>query len=127
MNSRSLLLVVLIIFYLLVSINSFAANIKGKVTDASDQSALTGVVINIKKTAKNTQTDLDGNYTLEGLEDGTYEVVFSYITYIQQVQTVKIKDNQDVTLNIKLKPEGKELQEVNVRTNRITNTENATS
>lgn len=126
MNSRSLLLVALIIFYLLVSINSFAARISGKVTDANDATGLTGVVINIKNTAKNTQTDLDGNYTLEGLEDGSYEIVFSYITYVQQVQTVKIKDNQDITLNIKLKPEGKELQEVNVRTNRITNTENAT-
>jgi outer membrane receptor protein involved in Fe transport len=103
----------------------FAAKISGTVKDAADNSALSGVVINIKGTAKGAVTDLDGNYEFKDVADGEYVLVFSMMTYDKLEKTVTVKDNKDVIVDISLKGEKKELKSVNVAQSRITRTENA--
>ncbi|MEI8280385.1 MAG: carboxypeptidase-like regulatory domain-containing protein, partial [Bacteroidota bacterium] len=107
------------------SIQSFAANIKGTVKEQGNGAPLIGVTIAIKNTDKGVQTDMDGKYQISDLPNGTYELTFSYITFASQSHTVTIKNNNDVVLDISLKPEGQELKTVSVKSNRVTHTENA--
>lgn len=108
----------------LVSINAFAAKITGVVIDEKKE-PLIGVVVILKNTDKGAQTDPDGKFEIAGVEDGTYEVLFTMLTYKKVLKTVTIIKDQDVALEIVMKEEGKNLSEVTVKSNKITNTENA--
>jgi TonB-linked SusC/RagA family outer membrane protein len=59
-----------------------AQTIRGKVTDANN-SPLIGVTIMLQNTSKGTTTDIDGNYSFEGVATGN-TVVFSYVGYKSQ-------------------------------------------
>lgn len=73
-------LLVLLVFTLAVSNNSFAQErvITGKVTSSEDGSSLPGVNVVIKGTTNGTVTDIDGNYKLSVPEEGG-TLVFSFI------------------------------------------------
>jgi outer membrane receptor protein involved in Fe transport len=108
----------------LVAAFSYAATIKGKVKDASDQEPLIGVTVNIKNTNKVASTDENGEYVIENVADGKYELVFSYITYTELVKTVTVA-GKDVILDVSMASDKKQLKEVTVSRFRVTNTENA--
>lgn len=120
---RTILFFILLLFFSIVSIYSFAGTIKGTVTDAANGTPLSGVIVNIKNTDKGIPTDIDGNYEFTDLADGNYELVFSFITYTKQTLPATIKGNNIVTLNVKLKAEGSELKTVTVQSGRVTHTE----
>ena len=46
--------------------------------------------------------DLDGNYSLEGLAPGTYDVVGSFIGYTPVTESVTITGNEVVIVNFNL-------------------------
>src|SRR3569833_514515 len=75
---------VLVLFLCLFITPAFAQNVtvKGKVTDAADNSALIGVTVNVKGTTNGTQTDVNGNYSISAPSNAT--LVFSYIGYTTQ-------------------------------------------
>jgi hypothetical protein len=116
------------LIFFFVYADSFAANISGTingtVTDAKSD-PLTGVVVAITATSKGAVTDFDGKYEIKGLENGTYEIVFTYPTYKTYKQSITITGNQDVVLNMKMYPETTELKGTEIKAIRITNTENS--
>lgn len=124
MRKQRFITFLLVCIYILVSINAFAAKISGTVTDEKKE-PLIGVVVIIKNTDKGAQTDADGKFEIANIEDGTYEIVFSMLTYKKVLKTITVFKGQDVTVDIVLKEEGKNLSEVTVKSNKITNTENA--
>ncbi|MGB7394628.1 MAG: carboxypeptidase-like regulatory domain-containing protein, partial [Pricia sp.] len=72
-----------------------AQEVSGTVSDATGP--LPGASVLVKGTTNGTQTDFDGNYTLDGVpEDGT--LVFSYIGYAAQEIPVGGQTTIDVTL-----------------------------
>ncbi|WP_431198844.1 SusC/RagA family TonB-linked outer membrane protein [Mucilaginibacter sp. P19] len=73
----------------LLSLHTMAqVKISGKVTDAKDNSALPGVSIKIKGTQGGTQTDLNGNYTIQ-VTSVKPVLIFSYTGYAsQEISTV---------------------------------------
>ena len=73
----------------------FAQTVKGVVSDAT--SPLPQVNVNIKGTTVNTITDLDGNFTLNNVDDNAV-LVFSYIGFKNQEIPVSGKSNILVTL-----------------------------
>jgi len=120
---RNMNRLLLTFFLSIISLSVFAGNIKGKVTDASTGSPLSGVVVSIKNTDKGLQTNENGEYEFSNIANGSYELVFTYITYKKQALPVSV--NGDALVNVKLQPEGNELKDVTVKTSRITRTENA--
>ena len=98
-----LMLVLLAVFF---AQTTFAQEkqLSGTVTDDSGVPLL-GVNIIIKGTSQGTQTDFDGNYTLEASEGQT--LVFSYVGYTESEQIVGPGNTLNVTL-----VEGEALNEV---------------
>lgn len=70
------------------------AEIKGKVTDAETGEELIGATVQIAGTTKGAAADLDGNYSILGIEPGTYTIVCNYISYESDSVTVVVKEGQ---------------------------------
>lgn len=66
--------------------------IRGKMTDAQTGETLIGANVVIKDPYKGAMADIDGNYSLEGLAPGTYEVTGSFIGYTPISETVEVGD-----------------------------------
>ncbi len=92
----------LLFFYLISVSYVFGQNIKvsGTVTDASDQGPLIGVAVNVKGGTAATQTNVDGNFTIDVPANGT--LVFSYIGYATKEVAVNNQTNINVTLSFGL-------------------------
>ena len=78
--------------------------LKGQVVDTNSGEALTGVKINVQGTDASAYTDFEGNFSLQGLEPGIYELNTSFISY--QDKTLKdvkleISDKNQVTIKMK--------------------------
>ncbi|MBB3695987.1 SusC/RagA family TonB-linked outer membrane protein [Flammeovirga yaeyamensis] len=103
------------IFLMLTSIILFSAgasyaqerNIKGTVTDASDNAPLPGVNILIKGTTQGAVTDFDGNFEVQ-VEEGQDVLVFSFIGY----ETTEFNIANSSEVKISLAPDAEELDEV---------------
>ncbi len=66
-----------------------------------------GVTIQVKGTATGTVTDIDGNFSLT-VPDGNSTLVVSYVGYVSQ----EIQVNNRATINVRLQPDTKSLEEV---------------
>ncbi|MDR0873297.1 MAG: TonB-dependent receptor [Prevotellaceae bacterium] len=95
-------------FLLLASLSlSFAQyKVSGVIIDADDNQPLVGVAVVIQGTTTGTETDLDGNYSLDVLEGKS--VVISYMGY--ESQTKKVTGSG--TINVKMTLNVNELDEV---------------
>src|SRR5680860_174445 len=83
-----------------------AQTVSGTVSDAS-AGPLPGANVLVKGTTNGTQTDFDGNYTLDDVaNDAT--LVFSYIGY----KTVEISVNNQSTIDVTLQEDAAQLEEV---------------
>lgn len=102
----------LLLCCLLLSSNSFANFLRGQLVDTKGE-PLAFASIYIKGTTKGTSTNIDGFYALL-LDEGEYEIVFQYVGYQTQQQTIKM-GKEDQTLNITLELLAESLQEVVVK------------
>ena len=82
-----------------------AQTVSGTVSDANGP--LPGASVLVKGTTNGTQTDFDGNYTLNNI-DGAATLVFSYIGY----KTVERAVNGQSTINVTLEEDAQALDEV---------------
>ena len=82
-----------------------AQTVSGTVSDANGP--LPGASVLVKGTTNGTQTDFDGNFTLNNVED-TATLVFSYIGY----KTVEIAVNGQSTINVTMEEDAQALDEV---------------
>lgn len=125
MRNKLYLTFILVGIYILLSFNSFAAKVFGVVRDEKNE-PLIGAVVVLKGLEKGTQTDIDGKYEFDNVEDGTYEIVFSMVTYKKVLKTITVLKGKDVEMDAVLKEEGNnKLTEVTVKSTKTTNTENA--
>lgn len=110
---------------ILLSANVFAGTIKGTVTDAKNNSPLSGVVIAVTGSGRGAVTDFDGKFEITDIPAGTYEVVISYTSYNTYKQTVTIADGQEIIFDRPMSPENTELKGQTIKGAKITSTENA--
>jgi len=80
--------------------------VSGTVTDASDGSPLPGVNVLVQGTTNGTQTDFDGNYSIEAAVGDV--LVFSYIG--TRTQSVTVGDSS--TINVAMEEDASQLDEV---------------
>ena len=91
--------------------------IKGAVKDKQSNVAIIGANILITGTNVGTSTDLDGNYILEGLKPGIYNIQVSYIGYeLQSLSEIEVQGARPTTLNFELSESINQLNEVVVKT-----------
>lgn len=85
--------------------------IKGKVSDASG--GVPGATVKIDGTAFGTMTDLEGSYTLNAnLNSGRYKISVSSVGYATKVQEVNLDNQTVITLDVTLKDDVMNLDEV---------------
>lgn len=86
--------------------DQFQQTISGTVTDASTGSPIPGANIYIQQLQTGAATDVDGNYSIEIDEPGTYTLVATFVGYDRFETTFAIGDDQTLTLDIELSQSG---------------------
>ena len=104
----------LLIIISLIGNNTLASQIKGKVIDERNK-PLPFANIYIKGTTIGTISNSEGDYELD-LKDGEYDLVFKYIGYKMHTEHISL-NNKTFILNIKLKKESINLDEVIISAN----------
>ncbi len=85
-----------------VPMNAKAA-ISGKVVDNKTGESLVGVAVAIEGTDQKVYTDLDGNFTINNVNPGNYNLVLSLISYKNSlVENLKVKSSEKEVIDIKL-------------------------
>ena len=110
----------LLAFFLICAVCVFAqtATLTGKVKDAETGEALPFCSVFVNNTTISTATDLEGNFTLSGLEPGILEIGFSFMGYTAQTRTVTLKPGGTFTLNLSMTPLEQVLTEQEVKASR---------
>lgn len=102
--------------------------IRGKVIDAKTGEELIGATVVLPGTdpMKGTVTDFDGNYTIEKIPVGKYQLVCSFISYDKKiVENVEVKPGDVTIININLGQATLDIEEVTVTAKQIKRTEAA--
>lgn len=94
-----------------LSLSSQNYSISGSVFDAANGESLIGATVFLKENKKASSTNIYGFYSINAPK-GTYVLVCQLIGYTTYTRSIDLNANQ--SLNIKLKPSEKELQEVEV-------------
>ncbi len=97
--------------------------IKGKIEDAATGEGLIGASIIIQGTTKGTVTDLEGKFALEKVTDGSYNLVFNYVSYEPQITRAEVAEGNSLDLLVKLNPIAVELGSVKVVAGKRSDTE----
>jgi len=98
---------------LLFTTNSFAADIKGRIVDASNGEPLVGATVTINN--KSVLVKLDGTYVFKNINAGKYSVKVTYAGFTAATKDVTINSANDVkVVDINLEPTASSLSSVTV-------------
>lgn len=113
---KSLLLATFL--FLAVRIFAQTGTLTGQVKDAETGEPLPFCSVFVNNTTVATVTDLDGRYTLSGLEAVPLEIGFSFLGYTAQTRKITIKPGATLTINLSMVPLAQELSEQEVKSSR---------
>ena len=105
-----------LLFCLIIAANTFGqSRIKGTIVDIKTDEVLPFANVYISNTTKGTQTDTDGNFTLNNIIPGKVQLVVSYVGYETFQQTIALDDGKEITLRIRLTVAANALSEVQIK------------
>jgi TonB-dependent receptor len=105
-------------------LNSFGQGVlQGVVKDAQTNETIIACNIVLQGTSIMGVTDFNGAYSMKNIPAGTYNVIFSFISYEKQIQKVTISKGTVTELNIDLKPVSNQIKDVVVTAARRSDTE----
>ena len=113
----NLLLIWVGLFSILGLSNTFAQSkgkIVGKVIEETSGTPLIGANVIILNTSQGASADLQGNYTISGVQPGNYQISVSYLGYEEKVLNVTVQANQVIVVDFLLKESAKNLSGVTV-------------
>lgn len=116
----------LFISALLFSFQAISQNgsITGIVTDAATKETVIGANAVIQGTTVGASTDIDGKFTIPNLKPGKYTIAVSFVTYKTHIiPDVEVEAGKIVSIDIQLKEDATELEEVVVTGSRQVNTD----
>jgi TonB-dependent receptor len=122
MLKQALLSFVLSVF----SICLFAqtGTIKGNVKDAKTGEGVVGANVAIAGTTQGAAADINGDFVIEKVKAGTYDIIISFISYrTDTLKKVTVYPDQTTVFNTALAEESQQLGEVVVTGARVTNTD----
>ncbi|MBA3285155.1 MAG: carboxypeptidase-like regulatory domain-containing protein, partial [Nitrosopumilus sp.] len=121
-----LLKLLLLMLFTTVAVYAGTGELTGKVIDSKTSESVPGVNIFLEGTTIGTAADFDGNYSIKNIPEGTYTIVFSFISYKTfKIEEVTIKAGEIISHNISLEENIKEIKAVVISADKIMNTENA--
>jgi len=87
--------------------------IRGTVTDQQTGEPLPGVNVVIEGTQQGASTGGDGQYTISGVEAGSYTMQASFVGYATQTkEEIEVQDNETTVVDFRLQPEEVALEDV---------------
>ncbi len=96
-----------------ISAQTNKGTIKGKVIDAESGEPIIGANVLLKGTTTGAASDIEGNYVIENVPSGKYELIVSYISFAKtRIPNIIIKGGEVVIQNVALKPEAVAVDEV---------------
>lgn len=98
--------------------------IKGVITDAKTHETIVGANVILQGTTMGASSDLDGNYEIKNIPEGTYNVVVSFISYSTKIiPKVKVSKGQTIVLNIEIEEKVSSIEGITVTASRRNDTE----
>jgi TonB-dependent receptor len=76
--------------------------IKGVVIDSLTHEALVGANVFVIGTSLGCATNIEGEFRITNVTDGTYQIRISYVGYTTKDLTVRVMNNETINLNLKL-------------------------
>ncbi len=111
-----------IVIYLIIWLIPFGMmaqfNLSGKVVDQSGNEALSGATIRIKNSSKSTVSDQNGEFTINGLKAGNYDMLVTYVGYEKFISSILL--NKDLFILVELRASAFMSDEIVVNASRIT-------
>ncbi len=105
--------------FVIIGVAVFAqtGKISGKVSDKKTGETLIGVTVKIKNTTRGIATDVNGRYSLIGLANGKYTLVFQYVGYEgKEISDVEVTGGKNTIFDIVLdEAGGQKLNEVVIK------------
>lgn len=101
------------------------ATIRGEVIEKGTNDLLPGVNVFIEGTTIGSSSNIDGQYEIKNVPEGTVRVVSSFMGYEPVIKEISVLSGQTVTLNFEIAESSQLLNEVNIVAERATATENA--
>ncbi len=99
-------------------------SISGKVTDKTTNEELIGANVIVAGTAFGASTDIDGNFTVRNLPEGTYSLKVSFISYRPLlIEGIKVTDKNQSRVDVSLDPVMTQLDEVVITADAMRNSE----
>lgn len=77
-------------------------SLSGVITDKTDSETIIGASAMLENTTLGSASDIEGNYTIQGIPEGTYKLKVNAIGYTPFSQMVTISSGQTTTLNLQL-------------------------
>ncbi|VAX28430.1 TonB-dependent receptor [hydrothermal vent metagenome] len=115
------------LFILIINSSLFAQShgkITGLVVDAELDKPLIGANVLIEGTMQGAATDIDGKFIISSVVAGKYKLIVSMIGYTKQViKDVVVKDDETIEMNVVLRTESIETDEVVITAKAVMNTE----
>lgn len=94
---------VCLLAFLLISNAAFAqGTLRGVVTDTLDNSPLVGANVYLIGTALGSATNLEGEYRIDRVPEGTYTLRISYIGYLTKQIKITVQSNKALSVNAAL-------------------------
>ncbi len=106
----------LLFCFFLSTISLAQVNLSGKVVEEESLEPLPYATVVLSGTTKGTVTNVDGFFSILGIQSDTLSLVVSYVGYESLIVLVNISSMQDLLI-IKLKPLSSQLQEVIISAN----------
>ncbi|OOG69402.1 carboxypeptidase-like regulatory domain-containing protein [Algoriphagus sp. A40] len=100
-----------------------SGTITGVVKDAETGETLPFCNVFVNNTTISTATDLEGKFTLTGLEAGPLELGFSFMGYVAETRKITLNPGGTLTLNLDMKPFAQDLSDVEIKASRDKNWE----
>ncbi|HSV87650.1 MAG TPA: TonB-dependent receptor [Bacteroidales bacterium] len=106
------------------SISSTHGSVRGTVVDQNTGETIIGASVIIEGTLKGAATDINGNFQINDIEPGTYNIKASFVSYeTVVVEGVQVEAGKVSRLNISMAVSEIALDEVQVAARRVTHTE----
>lgn len=109
---QKLLTILLMVFFSSQIALAQSGSIVGQVTDADSGETLPGTTIMLTQLDRGAATDVDGNYVIQNVPAGTYNLTASFVGFRTFRQTVEVIAGQRTTLNIEMQSGSIGLDEV---------------
>ncbi len=117
-------LILLIFLVSFTSIGFGQGSIAGKITDSKTGEAIIGANVIIQGTVIGAATNIDGDFLINNVKEGTYTLQISSVMYkTHSVPDVKVETARKITIDVPLSEDVAELQEVVVQGTRHTDTD----